>query len=167
MRSSDFLDGVVERLRVELPAEWAGFQMRSQAHQVKLWYQEPRLHYEVWPVGGRSMLEVGLHFEADPATNHQLVQRFDPHIVWLKATLDGAVELEQWTASWGHLFHVFPAPRLDSALQATVVAWLGRLIPVAEPLLQAALSDLGPVAPPAPPARPWRFQRSGARARHG
>jgi hypothetical protein len=165
MRSSDFLDGVVERVRTTLPPEWAGFQTRRQAHLVKLWYQEPRLHYEVWPVGGRGLLEAGLHFEADPTMNFHLLQRFDPHIVWLKATLDGAVDLEQWTSSWGHLYHVFPAPKLDSALQATVASWLARLILVAEPLLQAALSDLGPVAAPARPARPWRYQRAGARAR--
>jgi hypothetical protein len=159
MRTADFLDGVAARLPAQLPPEWAGFQAQRRAHLLKLWYQEPRLHYEVWPVAGRELVEVGLHFEAAAETNLRLLRWFDPHIIALKAALDGTVELEQWTASWGHLFRVFRAPALDAALQAAVCDWLARLIPVAEPILQAALAELGPVAPPASRPRDWAAWR--------
>jgi len=159
MRTADFLDGVAARLPAQLPPEWAGFQAQRRAHLLKLWYQEPRLHYEVWPVAGRELVEVGLHFEAAAETNLRLLRWFDPHIIALKAALDGTVELEQWTASWGHLFRVFRAPALDAALQAAVCDWLARLIPVAEPILQAALAELGPVAPLASRPRDWAAWR--------
>jgi hypothetical protein len=167
MRATEFLDGVAGRLRAGLPAEWAGFEARRQAHLLKLWYREPRLHYEVWPVAGRDLIEVGLHFEADAEINLRLLRWFDPHLPWLVATLDGAIEMEQWTATWGHLFHVFHAPKLDAALQAEVADWLGRLIPVAEPILQAALDDYGPIAAPQRRTRDWAAwrERRARRAR--
>lgn len=155
MRTGEFLEGVVEHLRTALPAEWQGFQLQQRASMIKLWYREPRLHYEVWPVSGRDLIEVGLHFEADQAINHQLVARFDPSIIQLKAALDGAVDLEQWTATWGHLFWVFHVVSLDRALQLRVGRWLATLIPIAEPILQAALDDLGPLATGDRPGRDW------------
>ena len=155
MRVGEFLEGVVAQVRAELPEEWAGFQVRRQAQLVKLWYREPRLHYEVWPVSGRDLVEVGLHFEAAAEVNVQLLRWFDPHIIALKDALDGAIDLEQWTPSWGHLYWVFPAPALTVALQREVAAWLARLIPLAEPLLQAALDEIGSVAVPASQPRDW------------
>ena len=64
MKLGEFLDGVVAHTRAALPPERAAVQVQRQAHLVKLWYQEPRLHYEIWPVGGRGLIEAGLHFEA-------------------------------------------------------------------------------------------------------
>jgi hypothetical protein len=159
MRSSELLEGVVTHLRSALPAEWAGFHAQRRAHLLKLWYVEPRLHYEVWPVSGRDLIEVGLHFEADTAVNQRLVAWFDPHLIRLKAALDGAVELEQWTASWGHLFHVFRAPVLDATVQAAVNQWMTRLIPLTEPLLQAALAEIGPLTATSVQPRDWAAWR--------
>ena len=167
MRTAEFLDGVTARLPGLLPAAWAGFQSQRQAHLLKLWYLEPRLHYEVWPIAGRDLVEVGLHFEAAAEVNLRLLHAFDPHIIALKAALDGAVELEQWTASWGHLYHVYHAPKLDAALQTTIADWLARLIPTSEPILQAALAEIGPVAPPVSQPRDWAAwrERRARRAR--
>jgi hypothetical protein len=167
MRGAEFLDGVAGGLRRSLPPQLAGFEARRQAHLLKLWYREPRLHYEVWPVAGRDLIEVGLHFEAEAEVNLRLLRWFDPHLPWLAATLDGAVELEQWTATWGHIFHVFHASTLDAALQAEVVGWLGRLIPVAEPILQAALDEMGPIAASPRRQRDWAAwrERRARRAR--
>ncbi len=160
MRSSDFFDGIVTELQRGLPPEWQGFHAQRRMQMLKLWYSEPRLHYEVWPVSGRDMIEIGLHFEADPATNLALLSWFDPHVVRFKAALDGAVELEQWTSSWGHLFHVVPAPTLDAGLQTRIGRWLTRLIPLAEPELQAALRELGaPATTKERPSRDWAAWR--------
>jgi hypothetical protein len=165
LRLTDFLNDIPVRLRQALPPTWQDVQSRKQAHLVKLWYAEPRLHYEVWPVAGRGIIEVGLHFEADADINKRLLDWFDPHMVALAATLDGAVELEQWTPSWGHIFHVFHAPVLDPTAQAAVVDWLARFIPEAEPILQAALAEIGPVAVSARPGRDWTAWRQRQRRR--
>jgi hypothetical protein len=168
VRSSDFLDGIVTDLRRDLPPEWQGFHLQRRVQMLKLWYGEPRLHYEVWPVAGRDLVEIGLHFEADAATNLALLRWFDPHVVRFKAALGGAVDLEQWTSSWGHLYHVLPAPTLDTGLQARISRWLTRLIPLAEPELQAALRQIGtPAAAAARPSRDWAAWRERrARRRH-
>lgn len=155
MRSGEFLDGIIDGLRAALPGPLAEFHVQGRAHMLKLWYREPRLHYEVWPVTGRELIEAGLHFEADQQTNLRLLDWFDPHIIELKAAVDGAVELEQWTTSWGHLYHVFAAPTLSPPLQRRIVDWLARLIPVAEPILAAALDDIGPLATVERPSRDW------------
>jgi hypothetical protein len=168
MGTAEFLDGVVAHVRAALPPAWADFEARRQGHLIKLWYREPRLHYEVWPVAGRELVEVGLHFEADATVNRRLLDWFDPHMIALKAALDGAIELEQWTASWGHLYHVYPAPALTVPLQAVVGDWLARAIPLVEPLLRAALADLGPVGETKREARDWaEWRRRRARRAMG
>lgn len=159
MRTGEFLEGVLTQVRAGLPDEFGDFQARRQGHLIKLWYGEPRLHYEVWSVGGRELIEAGLHFEAAAEVNARLLRWFDPHIVALKAALDGAVDLEQWTPAWGHLYHVYPAPALTPALQREISGWLARLIPLAEPLLRAALAEMGPVAALVSQPRDWAAWR--------
>lgn len=159
LRQTDFLDTIPAHLRVGLPADWQAFQARRQSHLLKLWYTEPRLHYEVWPVAGRGLIEVGLHFEATADVNKRLLDWFDPHMVALAAAVDGAVELEQWTAAWGHIFHVFHAPSLTVEMQAAVIDWLTRFIPVAEPVLQTALAELGPITATTTRRRDWSAWR--------
>jgi hypothetical protein len=166
MGTGEFLDGIGQRLRRRLPPELGELHGQRRYSLLKLWYHEARLHYEVWPITGRALLEVGLHFEADAAVNHHLLTWFDPHMVELTATMDGAVELEPWTASWGHLFHVFPAPSLDPALQTTVVDWLARLVPLAEPLLRSGLATAGPLTTVERQPRDWEaWRRRRARRR--
>jgi hypothetical protein len=159
LRHAEFLDGVAQQLRERLPAPWAEFQARRQGQLLKIWYLEPSLHYEVWPVAGRDLIEVGLHFEASADVNLRLLDIFDPRIFEFKAAVDGAVELEQWTASWAHLHTVMHAARLEQHVQRAVVDWLATIVPLTEPMLAQALADIGPIPTRPGQTRDWTAWR--------
>ena len=71
---------------------------------LKVHYGNERIHFEVWADGNRGFLEIGLHFEDGPASTAAYLAFFDARIVEIKHLLGAEVELERWTASWGHLF---------------------------------------------------------------
>src|SRR5437773_1291814 len=63
LRRQEFLASVVEQLRIELPEDLAGFQVKAMSQLVKIYYGNERVHYEFWISANREFTEVGLHFE--------------------------------------------------------------------------------------------------------
>ena len=161
----DFFVDVVERLRRELPPEWAGFQHRAGMHLLKIHYGNERVHYEVWTDGIRGQIEIGLHFEDGPVSTATYLAYFDGHIVELKHALGPQVELERWTASWGHLFEIAPLGRLDAVVVEHTARRLAALIAAAQPLVEAAAVPPERSAQPAAGVErgPWRKWRRGGR----
>jgi hypothetical protein len=134
----DFFDEIVERLRPALPVEWADFQHKANSYLLKVYFANERVHYEVWCDGERHNLEIGLHFEDGPLSTAAYLAHFDGLIVELKDQLGPEVELERWTASWGHLYEHWPMGALTVGLAERVAARLGRLISTLQPLVEAA-----------------------------
>jgi hypothetical protein len=134
----DFFDAVAERLREELPAERRDFRQRANPLLLKLDYGNDRVHYEVWCDGERKTIELGLHFEDGPVSTTAYLAYFDGLIVELKHDLGPELELERWTASWGHLYEHWPLTMLTEGLAARVAARLARLIARLQPLVEAA-----------------------------
>ena len=134
----DFFDAVVERLREELPEERRGFRHRANPLLLKLDYGNERVHYEVWCDGERRTIELGLHFEDGPVSTAAYLAYFDRLIVELKHELGPAIELERWTASWGHLYEHWPLATLTEALAGRVAGRLARLIATLQPLVEEA-----------------------------
>lgn len=156
----DFFDDVVETLRRRLPTDLAGFRHRPGPNLVKLFYANERVHFEAWADGARGHLGVGLHFEDGPVSTAAYLAFFDARIVELKHDLGPRLELERWTASWGHLYEVAPLPRLDAAVVERTADRLAALIVALQPLVVAAA-----VPPERPvdgePRGPWRAWRRG------
>jgi hypothetical protein len=159
----DFFAEVVERLRAELDGDLAAFQHAATQNLVKIYFANPRVHYEVWLNSQQRATEVGLHFEDGPESTAAYLSYFDRRIVELKHELGTEVELERWTPSWGHLYELAPLETPSEALARRTARRLARMISVLQPLVEdAAVPAERSTRPSEPfdPAKRWRkFRR--------
>ena len=139
----DFFAAIVAEVRKDLPAELTEFRHRANPMLLKIDYGNERVHYEVWTDGARSRVEIGLHFEDGPASTLAYLAYFDARIVEIKHTLGPEVELERWTASWGHLFESVPLGRLDRGFARIVATRLTAQIACLQPLVTEAAVPAG------------------------
>ena len=102
MTRQDFFAKVVAGLRVDVPEAFRDFTHRSNTLLLKIDFGNPRVHYEVWCDAEKDILGVGLHFEDGPFSTEAYLAYFDRHILEIKHILGTDIELERWTASWGH-----------------------------------------------------------------
>lgn len=136
MRIQQFQISLVEKTRNQLPRALRNFEPRSFFSIVKISYRNPKLHYEVWVRGTERLIEVGLHFEADKATNDALREYFASRALEIKAELGPRVEVEQWTNSWSRVHEVVPYTSLDAELVGLLAKKLARMISVLQPMLR-------------------------------
>jgi hypothetical protein len=157
----EFFRIVVGRLKAVLPAELAAFRHRANSMLLKIDFGNERVHYEVWPDSARGHIEVGLHFEDGPISTAAYLAFFDARIVEIKHTLGPQVELERWTASWGHLFESTPLAPLDRRLAETIADRLVAQIALLQPLVVEAAIPAERSAEPAAHRGRWRRRARG------
>ncbi|MBI3968758.1 MAG: hypothetical protein HY329_24240 [Chloroflexi bacterium] len=131
-----FLDEVVERTRGFLPPERRDFADVRHWGLLKLSYGDPQIHYEVGVRKRTGRVEVGLHFEADHATNAALLQHFDDHVIPIKATLGERFEVEAWDRGWARIYTLVPVTRLDDDLADRTAELLSDAIDFLQPILE-------------------------------
>ena len=152
----DFFAAVISDLRAALPPERAVFRHRANTMLLKIDYGNERVHYEVWTDGARNRIEIGLHFEDGPASTAAYLAYFDSRIIEIKHRLGPEIELERWTASWGHLFESAPLDRLDRGLAASIAARLAAQIALLQPMVEEAAVPAGAHEPFDRAKRRWR-----------
>ena len=101
---------------------------------MQLWYENRRVHYEVWFHRRIDRLEVGLHFEADPETNRRLLEQFEESLIVAKAEISERVEAEPWDRGWARVYEMLPLEPLDEGYLKKVADRLARFVTVLEPL---------------------------------
>ncbi len=136
MRLQEFQVSVVHQTKKQLPRALKTFQARTQFTLFKIFYANPRTHYEVGVRGKERLIEVGLHFEDEKSKNDELLAYFKGRAFEIHAELGPRIEIEQWTNSWSRVHQVVPYQSLDANLVETVVEKLARMIMVLEPMLQ-------------------------------
>lgn len=136
MRLQEFQVSLVDKTREQLPRSLRKFQVRSFFTLVKLYYAQPKIHYEVWVRGKEHLIEVGLHFEADKTTNDALLAYFRERAFEIHAELGARVEIEQWTNSWSRVHEVVPYTALNVELVDLLATKLSRMISTLQPMLE-------------------------------
>lgn len=136
MRLQQFQVGVVAQTKKQLPRALKNFQARTQFTLFKIFYSNPRAHYEVGVRGPERLIEVGLHFEDEKTKNDALLAHFMERAFEIHAELGPRVEVEQWTNSWSRVHQVIPYQSLDDPLVETVAEQLTQMIEVLEPMLR-------------------------------
>jgi hypothetical protein len=159
MRVRDFLLLVQERLAPLLPAEMRSFQARIRFNLLQVYFDQPSIHYEVWPQSKTRRIEIGLHFEADGETNTAGPPYGRAHAE-VQAALGPAMELEEWTPTWTRLHHTLPMGALDEQEADEAARRLAALIQTMEPMLEECRPLLGmgprPCASGTVARRAWR-----------
>lgn len=138
---SGFLSGVLEAVRVRLTDELGEFEARQQGSLIKLFADEPSIHYELWLHRNRGRGELGLHFETrDADRNLRLLEYVAEDLLFLKEALGHGLEAEPWDKGWARLYTSYPLERLDVAEQARFADAFATFIETLEPIRREALT---------------------------
>jgi hypothetical protein len=135
MSRATFFDGIVAVLRKELPEPMRGFRTRRFGHLLKIYFDNERIHYEIWVDTRRQQIEVGLHLEDGPASTLAYLEMLDRRILEIKHILGPDAELGRWTLSWGHLIETWPLQTLDKDVRATIGSRTLLYIETLQPML--------------------------------
>jgi hypothetical protein len=135
MRVHEFLDLVARETRAQLPPRLRRFRAWKRYTLVQLFYGRRAVHYEVWIRGNLRVLEIGLHCEADRATNSDLLNLFDARLFEIKEALGENIEAEQWTSTWTRIHELMPYTKLDEATASACARRLAQVISVLQPIL--------------------------------
>ncbi len=136
MRVNEFLNLVAQETRAALPIRFRKFHAWKRYTLIQLFYARRSIHYEVWVRGGNvHALEIGLHCEADAATNRAVLEKLDAHLFEIKHALGDHIEAEQWTKSWTRVHELMPYQHLDDATARACAKKLARMIETLQPLV--------------------------------
>ena len=125
-----------EAIRPKLPKRLRDFNMAGRAWLAQFYYDDPRIHYEVWNLGERrGRLEIGLHFEAREADlNARLLDGMLAHLFEIKAELGPSFEAEPWDKGWTKVYETIPLDRFSTEYLERVATRVAQVIGVLEPI---------------------------------
>ena len=130
-----FFAAIVTHLRGSLPEELRRFAHRGDFNLMKIWWDNPRVHFEVVIDQRIDRIEVGLHLEDGPASTIAYLRALDARVVELKHELGHHFELERWTTSWGRLYELLPLETIDERTGKQIAHRVERLISVLQPIV--------------------------------
>lgn len=140
MRSSEFMKAIPDAIREHLPPALRGFRWSARSWLVQIYYDQPRLHYEVWSLRRRNLLELGLHFEhRNQSLNARLLKHFDAYAVAIKAELGEQVEVEPWDKGWAKVYETLPLEPFEPLYLRKVAARMAQMIEYLQPILARAM----------------------------
>jgi hypothetical protein len=103
----------------------------------QIWSGNRLLHYELWMRDRMRVLEIGLHFEADPLTNARLLAAFRARERSVRRALGSATRIESWDKGWTRVWEPVALEALDERFQQEIAARLGRYVKTLEPILRS------------------------------
>ena len=104
---------------------------------IKLHYQRPSVHYEVWIRRRKAEVEVGLHFEGDPESNSGHLEMLKQRSTDIKTVLGAGIELEEWDKGWTRAHETLPMEPLTDDFLVELSFRLSGMIRTLEPVLRA------------------------------
>lgn len=127
-----------------MPSDLRTFRTASGFSLVKIYYGNRDIHYEAWHRSRLSVVEIGLHFEADELTNARLLGAFQAKRRAIHRALPDA-RIELWDKGWARIWEPVACERLDGTLRDDLARRIAAYITTLEPILRDAL----------PAAVPW------------
>lgn len=164
MNERSFLQAIPALVKAKLPKALQGIRTANGYALIKIFYGNPKLHYEVAVRAKVTLVEVGLHFESDGLTNAQLIGAFRTHERAIQKALP-AGKLEEWDKGWTRIWEPVEYETFDGALQREVVTRVVSYIRTLEPILREELpANVDWTPPKARASRPRSRPRKRAAA---
>ena len=135
--SRTFLRGAVEHALAAAGAGLPQFRSTTHSYMAQLWSGNRLLHYELWMRDRLRVLEIGLHFEADPLTNARLLAAFHARERSIRRGLGSDARVEGWDKGWARVWEPLALEPLDEQFQDRVAERLRRYIRTLEPILRS------------------------------
>lgn len=133
-----FFAAIVKHLRDRLPQDFRRFSHRGDFNLLKIWWDNPRVHFEVVIDQQIDRIEVGLHFEDGPVSTIAYLHALESRVLELKHELGHELELERWTTSWGRIYELSPLETIDDKTTKRIARRVERFIVVLQPIVVAA-----------------------------
>jgi len=126
-------------LRAHARSELRVFHWKSTGYMAKAWYGNPSLHYELWVRGQRRIVELGLHFEADPLTNARLLAAFRARAAAVARAIGDDARIEEWDKGWARIWEPISLELPDAEVRERVVTRFVAYVRALEPILRDEL----------------------------
>jgi hypothetical protein len=139
MQARDFLRRVPATVRPALPPELAPFRSSGGYSMTQIWYGNRSLHYEAWIRSRLNVIELGLHFEADPLTNARLLAAFLAQRSIVKRSLGAEARIEPWDKGWARVWEPVALQTLDADFLIRIANRIASYVGALEPVLRDAL----------------------------
>ena len=137
VKTSEFLETLADLVRQQLPPGLSGFDVTGPSTTlIKLHYQNPTVHYEVWVQKRRGQVELGLHFEGATESNLRHLELLSRHREDIQSSLGAGMEFEEWGRGWTRVHETLPLQPLDDDFLVEVSCKVSELIRTMEPLLR-------------------------------
>jgi len=139
MKWTPFLRALPASLRDDLPPPLRDFRWTAYSYQVKAWYGNADLHYEIWVRSRLHVVELGLHFEADDLTNARLLAAFGARGKDVKRALGNDARIEEWDKGWARVWEPISLELPDAELSERVDTRFATYMRTLEPILRDEL----------------------------
>jgi hypothetical protein len=126
-------------VRRELAEELTMFRSATHFSILQLWFGNPALHYEAWIRSRLDVIELGLHFEADPLTNARLLAAFRARERAVRKALGDDSRIETWDKGWARIWEPISLARLDAEFVARIASRLAAYVTGLERVLRQEL----------------------------
>ena len=138
MKTKEFLELLPDLVREQLPEELSDFQIAQRMSSLlKLYYDRPATHYEVWIQRRKGEVELGLHFEGDPDSNLEQLELLSRRGDEIRQVLGADLEIAQWDRGWTRAHETLILEPLDEDFLVEVSFKLSAMIRALEPILSA------------------------------
>jgi len=137
VKTREFLETLSDLVRQQLPPGLSGFDVTGPSTTlIKLHYQNPTVHYEVWVQKRRGQVEPQLHFEGAAESNLRHLELLSRHRERIQSSLGAGVEFEQWGRGWTRAHETLSLEPLDDDFLVEVSLKLSEMMRTMEPLLR-------------------------------
>jgi len=135
-----FLRQVADELPSHLPPKLRDFESEQWGRFYKVWYTDRKIHFEVQFIS-RGRLEIGLHFEADAATNERLAGELERNKGSIRRALGEEAAFGSHGPRWRSIAETWSGGAIRSEDAATEAASrLGEYVRALAPELGRAMS---------------------------
>jgi hypothetical protein len=137
VKTRDFLETLADLVRQQLPPGFREFDVAGPSTTlIKLHYQNPSVHYEVWVQKRRRQVELGLHFEGAAESNLRHLELISRHWDDIQSSLGAGMEFEHWGRGWTRAHETLALEPLDDDFLIEVSFKLSELMRTLEPLMR-------------------------------
>jgi hypothetical protein len=136
IRTAGFFRALPPLVKAALPPGLTEISHRARSSQAQWYYSDPRLHFEAWWHANTGRLELGLHLEAEPATNDRIGAGLARQLLMIKARLGQQLDLEPWDRGWVRLYETTAIEVFDAAQVERTAGRMAELIAVIWPMCE-------------------------------
>jgi hypothetical protein len=138
IQPASFIAAVAREVKEHYAAEGREPHGHARSRLAQFWWGPvAAIHYEIAVHDRAFQLELGLHFEASPTTNRQLLQALNPHLLEIQEALGDSIWLEDWDRGWTRIYETQPLYPLDDTRVMAVAMRLVEIMDYLQPLLDA------------------------------